>query len=110
MRILTPLLIAVIFLAFVVLSGCDSLSNPEIRRLTKEVATLEGQIEVLLKEAVLAEYVPGLTVVRRATPPPGVARKKVCVYVDGLLTQMYQHDLDHMIDIGFFIVTEIREW
>ena len=107
--LLVTLAAAGIFMWLVVLPGCDSLSNPELRELEKQVAELETRIATLISEgATLDDYLPGVTVVRRDTPPPVAARKKVWVYVDGLLTEMFQCDLDHMIDNGFFIVTVVR--
>ena len=116
-RILIMLLATVmtgIFVWLVVLPGCDSVNyttmGAENAELKKQVAELETRIATLIHEGLpLDYYLPGVTVVRRGTPPPpGMARKKVWVYVDGLLTDMFQYDLDYMIERRFFIVTVVR--
>ena len=53
------------------------------------------------------EYVPGVTVVKRAKSA-AMASRKVNVYVDGLLTTMDEDALNRLIDIGFYIVVTRR--
>ena len=108
--IVLAMLLVGIFMWLVVLPGCHSGTvEAENAELKKQVQELETRIASLIHEGVqLHDYLPGVTVVKRGTPPPGMARKKVWVYVDGLLTGMFQCDLDHMIDNGFFIVTVVR--
>jgi len=92
-----------------VLPGCDSATEAENAELKKQVQELQTRIAALIHEGLpLDYYLPGVTVVKRDPPPPGMARKKVWVYVDGLLTDMFKCDLDYMIARGFFIVTVVR--
>lgn len=52
-------------------------------------------------------YSDGVTILSRKTP--ATARfKKVNVYVDGVLTSMSEDLLNHLIDIGFYIVVGRR--
>jgi len=113
---LLAMLMTGIFMWLVVLPGCDPGTTPEDPELEKQLAELEARMRQILPDpkaerladllegAFDADYIPGVTAVRRATPAPAVAKKKVWVYVDGLLTPMSEHDLMHMIRIGFYIL------
>lgn len=54
-----------------------------------------------------SEYVPGVTILKRAESS-SLRSKKVSVYVDGLLTTMDEAALDRLIDLGFYIVVTRR--
>jgi hypothetical protein len=54
-----------------------------------------------------AEYVPGVTIVKRSEPS-SVSARKVNVYVDGLLQTMDEATLDRLIEIGFYVVVTRR--
>jgi len=102
MGIRKTFLAAVTFLVcLVVLSGCGLSGNSEIRRLEKQVETLEAQVDNLLITGIEDDWLPGVKVVRRASASHLV---RVWVYVDGFLTPMWEDDLNHMIETGFYIV------
>lgn len=92
---------AIMIMAWVVLSGCGLFRNPEIRRLEKQVETLEAQVDNLLTTGIEDNWVEGVKVMRRASASHLV---RVWVYVDGFLTPMWEDDLNHMIETGFYIV------
>ena len=105
MGIRKTFLAAVTFLVcLVVLSGCGLSGNSEIRRLEKQVATLEAQVDNLLI-GIEDNWAEGVKVMRRASASHLV---RVWVYVDGFLTPMWEDDLDHMIQTGFYIVVTHR--
>ena len=113
--ILLAMIISGMFMWLVVLPGCSPEPHPVDPELEKQLAKLEARMILILPDpkadrlADLLEggldpdFVPGVMTVTRATPPAGVARKKVWVYVDGLLTPMSYEDLQHMLRIGFYI-------
>jgi len=92
--------LAAVLVCLVVLSGCGLSGNSEIRRLEKQVETLEAQVDNLLT-GIEDDWVEGVKVVRRASASHLV---RVWVYVDGFLTPMWEDDLNHMIETGFYIV------
>lgn len=109
-RILVALVIVVTFTVMCVnLSGCESKlgaierENTELR---EKVATLEAQVENLLTAGIADDWVEGVKVMRRASASHLV---RVWVYVDGFLTPMWEDDLDHMIETGFYLVVTHRE-
>jgi len=78
MGIRKTFLVAVTF-CLVVLSGCGLSGNSEIRRLEKQVATLEAQVDNLLI-GIEDNWAEGVKVMRRASASHLV---RVWVYVDG---------------------------
>jgi len=96
----TFLVVVTFLVCLVVLSGCGLFRRPEIRRLEKQVETLEAQVDSLLTTGIEDNWVEGVMVMRRASASHLV---RVWVYVDGFLTPMWEDDLNHMIETGFYI-------
>lgn len=106
LQVITFLVCAVVLMGSLVLSSCGVFANPEIRRLEKQVETLEAQVDNLLTTGIEDNWVEDVKIVRRASASHLV---RVWVYVDGFLTPMWEDDLDHMIATGFYIVVVHRE-
>jgi hypothetical protein len=66
-----------------------------------------NQQDKALVEEYEGKYVPGVVFVKRSANAFSVS-KKVNVYVDGLLVSMSEDTLNHLIEIGFYIVVTRR--